>query len=153
MSYEKVEKIIKVSKKYPVVKRLWSKVKNNEISLDTGHKGAVRVEEVTRLFNKSDVDSFKEAGIKAQEKKGIMNLAKNTIPQMYICKRCPKATLTTIQYRGGETVSIVVCDDDVVNGLNKFDIIKILKHLRNPDSKFCKKSPHYDLLVKKVLTT
>ncbi len=65
---------------------------------------------------------------------------------MYICKHCPKATVMAVKCEcekcGHQNFApTVLCDYDIINGFHK---------LRNPNSSFCKKSPDYDLLVRKV---
>ena len=156
-TFEKLERLIKDDTSEG--KAQWDKVKNKEISVDKGFQNIEKIELVKKSIIKNTVDNFRVTG-EDYEKKNKPNMKQirdalkkvktkslqneNILKKMYICKRCPKATVMTIECECEECGHLnltpkVLCDDDMTNGSRR---------LRDPNSELCKNSPHYDLLVR-----
>ena len=152
----------------PHIKEQFVEVKNQEIPLNKRHENTLKIKQVNQSIKEGIVTKFEEAGKIYEQKKKNSN-GKNqdefkdigasikkeksfgfqhpiSIKKMYVCKRCPKATVMAVECKCEECghinfASTVLCDDDIINGFHK---------LRNPNSVLCEKSPDYDLVVKKI---
>ncbi|KKL58947.1 hypothetical protein LCGC14_2220240 [marine sediment metagenome] len=157
---EKVEKINEASRVDLLVKEQYVKVKKQKVSLNKGYENTLKIEEVKKSVKEGIISNFENAGKKYEKKKNknskeAQDVAKNngtnkkkesSIKKMYICMRCPKATVLAVPCECEECghpnfATTVLCDVDMINGFHK---------LRSPNSVLCEKSPDYDLILKKV---
>ena len=110
-------------------------MKKNEISLDVAEENVNKIESFNKTIRKHNVNLFNEAG-----KKLTATEEKSSMKRNYICKRCPKATVMAIECElYGHPTARVLCDDDMINGSRK---------LRDPNTRLCKNSPDYDLILR-----
>ncbi len=157
---EKAIKLFEASKNDLLVKEQYVKVKKQKVSLNKGYENTLKIEEVKKSVKEGIISNFENAGKKYEKKKNknskeAQDVAKNngtnkkkesSIKKMYICIRCPKATVLAVPCKCEECghpnfATTVLCDEDMINGFHK---------LRSPNSVLCEKSPDYDLILKKV---
>ncbi len=137
ISYNQLEKVEKVS----LNKEYENTLKIKQVNKSVKERSYQKKKNNT---NKNNQDESKVVVTTQKKTRLISSQSPSSIKQMYVCKRCSKATVIPKEYKcekyGHHNLdSTVLCDEDIINGFHK---------LRDPNALFCEKSPDYDLLKK-----
>lgn len=144
----KTDQIIKAARSDSEIQAQLEKAKNNEITIDEVHKNVQKITKLKKSITEHTVDNFKKAGEEYKAKKRKNNTEeKDQTEQRLICKQCPLATVSVLEYPCDLCSHInfipgVLCDKDIKNGERK---------IRYPYSPICENSPDYDLLSRRNL--
>jgi len=139
----KASKIVEASKDDKEIKKICEKAIIGEMSVDAAYEQVDNIIKLKNAIRREPAFSFQQALsadkikiLKDQVKRSGVN---QSIKDLYICKRCPNATVIHLDpnMKYG-----VLCDIDYKNGLKK---------IRDPHAPLCKNSPDYDLIRKDSL--